>query len=332
MTINELRRLTEDEARELFESVMWPQGPTCPFCGNCSPKRITKITPNPAKRIRDGLYMCKDCKPRRQFTVTTSTVFHGSKFSLVKWLEIITSMTSAKFGTSTHQLRRESNEARTLNDGSIGYGNIECLWHAGMRVREAMREEPVANSLKGVLHADEVWVGGSPRVARSKREHRTEKQPVAILVEHGGTKAHIRAVCDVTKDTLFKHIRTVADSSSTIMTDENTAYKGIGEYFDGGHHSVCHVKGQYGKKEDGLMVSNNTAEAVAGIIQRSLYGVHIHVSRPHLQRYLDERQFVFGNRDKSDVEKVMLVLKGAVGKRLTYRRPKQAEQVAGLPE
>ena len=110
MTINDLRKLSEDEARELFEQVMWPDGqPVCPHCGNCSPKRIGKVKANPAKRVRAGLYVCKDCPGRRQFTVTTNTVFHGSKFSLSKWLEIITSMCSAKFGTSTQQLRRENN-------------------------------------------------------------------------------------------------------------------------------------------------------------------------------------------------------------------------------
>ncbi len=196
-----------------------------------------------------------------------------------------------------------------------------------------MEEPTVANSLKGVLHADEVFVGASPRTSREHREKRTDKQPVAILVEKDGPKAHIKVVCDVTRDTLHKHILEVADPSSTIMTDEASVYRGIGEHFDGGHHSVSHVKGQYAKFEDGLIVSNNSAEAVAGIIQRSLYGVHIHVSRVHLQRYMNERQFQYSYRHLPDLDRVKLVLKGAVGKRLLYRRPTGSDPLlGGTPE
>jgi hypothetical protein len=33
----------EDKAREHLESIQWPDGPVCPKCGNCDPKRITKL-------------------------------------------------------------------------------------------------------------------------------------------------------------------------------------------------------------------------------------------------------------------------------------------------
>lgn len=52
MTIRDLKSLTEDEARELIESVIWPDGPVCPHCGNCDQARMTRIKPNPAKRVR----------------------------------------------------------------------------------------------------------------------------------------------------------------------------------------------------------------------------------------------------------------------------------------
>src|SRR5215831_3498901 len=34
----------EDKAREHLESIQWPDGPVCPKCGNCDPKRITKLS------------------------------------------------------------------------------------------------------------------------------------------------------------------------------------------------------------------------------------------------------------------------------------------------
>lgn len=332
MTIRELKSISEDDARKLFEATMWPHGPVCPFCGNCSPKRIAKITPNKAKRIREGLYLCKDCtgptgkKIRRQFTCTTNTVFHGSKISLAKWLYIIAEMSSAKAGTATRQLHREVNEARSLPDGSIGYGHITCLWHATMRVRKAMHEEPVQNALKGVLHCDEAYIGGKPRKTRMNRENRTDKLPVAVLVERDGTKAYSRVMPNVTKANLFQHIKSVADPASTIMTDELGSYMGIGEHFDGGHYSVKHIAGEYAKREDGLTVSNNSAEGYIATLKRSIYGVHYHYSKVHAQRYISERDFMYSHRNESEVERVKLILKGAVGKRLTYRAPKGLRQ------
>lgn len=33
MKLADLKRLTDQEARELLESVLWPEGPVCPHCG-----------------------------------------------------------------------------------------------------------------------------------------------------------------------------------------------------------------------------------------------------------------------------------------------------------
>jgi hypothetical protein len=47
-----------------------------------------------------------------------------------------------------------------------------------------------------------------------------------------------------------------------------------------------------------------------------------------LQRYLDEFDFRYSNRAKlgvNDTERAALAIKGAAGKRLTYRQPRSAE-------
>jgi hypothetical protein len=62
-------------------------------------------------------------------------------------------------------------------------------------------------------------------------------------------------------------------------------------------------------------------------------GVYQHCGEQHLQRYLDEFAFRHNHRVKlgvHDAERAALVLKGAEGKRLTYRRAdadKDAEAV-----
>lgn len=72
----------EEAARRYMESVRWPTGPVCPSCGNIAPL-VYPIRDNEKTRVRPGLFQCH-C--RRQFTVTTGTVMHGTRLDLDKWL------------------------------------------------------------------------------------------------------------------------------------------------------------------------------------------------------------------------------------------------------
>jgi hypothetical protein len=53
-------------------------------------------------------------------------------------------------------------------------------------------------------------------------------------------------------------------------------------------------------------------------------GVYQHCAEKHLHRYLSEFDFRYSNRvalGVNDGERADLAIKGAAGKRLTYRRP-----------
>ena len=64
-----------------------------------------------------------------------------------------------------------------------------------------------------------------------------------------------------------------------------------------------------------------TPESYFAILKRGIHGTYHHVSEAHLQRYMDEFDFRFSNRKSlgvDDVQRADLLLKGVVGKRLTY--------------
>jgi ISXO2-like transposase domain len=68
------------------------------------------------------------------------------------------------------------------------------------------------------------------------------------------------------------------------------------------------------------------------ILKRGIYGVYQHVSEEHLHRYLAEFDFRYSNRIKlgiDDTERARRALKGAGGKRLTYRRTRNQAEEAG---
>ena len=84
--------------------------------------------------------------------------------------------------------------------------------------------------LMGIVSADETYVGGKPRNPGQAKA----KMPAVALVEKGG-RARSRVQLDVTRETLHAQIRANVHPSSTIMTDDAAAYKGIGKHFAGGH-------------------------------------------------------------------------------------------------
>ena len=89
----------ETAARKALEAVVWPNGPTCPHCGNADASKIAKLT---TKSVRPGLHYCDECKG--QFTATVGTVFERSKIPLTKWWFAMHLIGSSKKGISSHQL------------------------------------------------------------------------------------------------------------------------------------------------------------------------------------------------------------------------------------
>lgn len=66
-----------------------------------------------------------------------------------------------------------------------------------------------------------------------------------------------------------------------------------------------------------------SAESFFAILKRGVMGSFHSVSEQHLQRYVDEFAFRWNTRASlgiEDVERASLMVKAAVGKRLTYRR------------
>jgi transposase-like protein len=158
----------ETAAREHLESLLWPHGPACPFCGVMG-GRITKMQ---GKTTRPGLYKCKDC--RKPFTVTMGTVMERSHVPLQKWVLAAQLMASSKKSMSAHQLHR-----------MIGT-NYETAWFLFHRLREAavpVTPGPLGGQNK-VVESDESYVGG-----KAKNEAfgpPPKKMAVFSLVERDG--------------------------------------------------------------------------------------------------------------------------------------------------
>ncbi|MDE2232505.1 MAG: IS1595 family transposase [Patescibacteria group bacterium] len=305
MTLNLTDPIFTDErkAREYFEAIRWPDGVTCPHCGNADSARIYAIAPNAKAKVRQGLYECQDC--HGQFTVMTGSVMESSHLPLTKWALAYRLMASAKKGISAHQMRR------TLG---VSYKTAWFLCH---RIREAMRDVS-AEKMGGpgtIVEADETYVGGKPRKGSGHKWTIQDKTPVAVLVERGG-RARATIMEWPLHGTLKRNIVENVAKGTHIHSDEHKAYKGVDRLIDGEHSGVRHFIGEYAK--DG--VHNNTAESWNALLKRSIIGSFHHVSREHLSRYCDEVSFRWDRHEMNDSERTASAIKSGDGKRLTYRR------------
>lgn len=291
-----------DKAREHLESVLWPSGPTCPFCGVMG-DRITKLA---GKSTRPGVHKCKDC--RKPFSVTVGTVFERSHIPLTKWLLAAQLKAASKKGISALQL------SRMLD---VTY---ETAWFLSHRLNEAAAAKnpsPIGGENK-VVEVDETYVGGK---AKNKAfGPPPKKAAVVTLVERDG-EARSFHVANVTAKTLRPIMVKAASRKSHLMTDESLVYPKIAREFDG-HSTVNHSADEYVRL--GGFVHSNTVESYFAILKRGIYGTFHSVSEAHLSRYLAEFDFRYNHRKVSDTERTEALLKGAKGKRLMYRQPDKA--------
>jgi transposase-like protein len=295
----------EEAAFDYVESRLWPNGPTCPHCGNADPKRIHKMT---GKTTRLGLRKCNEC--RKPFTVRMGTIFESSHLPLHLWLQVIHLMCASKKGVSTNQIQRMLS------------CSMKTAWFLTHRIREAMRTGGLApmGGNGGVVEADETYIGrqeGQP--LRSKAHATSYRNAVLTLVERGG-EARSFHIESASIANLQPVIRANLAREASLMTDEWVSYRSIGREF-ASHDTVNHKEEEYVRRESDKVVSTNTVEGYYSIFKRGMRGVYQHCKERHLHRYLAEFDFRYSNRVKlgvDDVNRADRALQGVKGKRLTY--------------
>jgi transposase-like protein len=291
----------DDAARAMLESILWPDGPVCPHCG---------IVDSAYKTKRPGVYRCAEQLCRKDFTVTMKTVMERSHIALHKWLQAFHLMTSSKKGVSAHQLHR------TLQ---ITY---EAAWFMAHRIRESMRAgglTPMGGSGKTV-EVDETYIGRLEGVPKPKRGGGAHKNVVLTLVERGGSVRSFH-IDSTSVAQIIPIIRENVKRESIVMTDEAPVYNQLGgEYLS--HDAVNHGAKEYVRYSADDVITTNTVEGYYSIFKRGMKGVYQHCKEKHLHRYLSEFDFRYSNRvalGVNDGERRTLAIKGAAGKRLTYR-------------
>lgn len=280
---------TDAKCRELLERLRWPDGVTCPRCGSQS-----------VYQIHDrGQFDCNAC--RYQFSVTVGTVMHDSHLPLRKWFMATYLMCESKKGVSALQLKR------TLG---VAY---QTAWYLCHRIREAMGNDQFEGpTLLGVVEVDETLIGG--KVKGKGRAYKGNKTWVAGAIQRGGA-VRLKRIPNVRRGTLHQFVReTVKDEAEAIYTDELASYLGIADH-NTRHETVNHSIEEWVVGD----VHTNSIEGVWSLFKRSIVGAFHKVSEKHLDRYLEELEWRYSNRDNEHI--FMDTLRRIVNtQHLTYAR------------
>jgi transposase-like protein len=302
----------EAAAYELMENLRWDGRPVCPHCGSVA-KHYFLTPKNPeGRKTRTGsvsarrVWKCKDC--RRQFSVLTGTIFHGSKVPLRTWLFVVVEMCASKNGLAAREVERK-------------YAvSTKTAWFMTQRIREAMKRGGSEGLMSGVIQADEAYIGGTPRFRHkgkrdSDRGRGTDKTPVVSLLDTATGEVRSKVVPNVTGASLHAVMERELDmDATTLHTDGFVGYKWVAPEF-AAHESVDHHDGEYVRGN----VTTNHVEGFFSQLKRSIDGTFHHVSVEHLQRYLNEFDFRYTTREMSDAQRVRRLMGQTAGRRLAYR-------------
>lgn len=290
---------TPAHCNDFMREIKWPGGHiTCPRCDNDSCHELS---------TRPGTLKCNSAKCQKQFSYKTGTIFEDSPLGLEKWFVAVWAIANCRNGISSHELGR-----------AVGVTQ-RTAWFMLHRIRKAMETDNF-HKLSGSVEADETYVGGKAKNMHAKKREQAitgrgavNKMPVQAIVERGGD---VRTFVVPTPDgpTLRGNVLRNVEKDSLICTDDSSACDGLGWAYT--HETVNHSAGEFVRGR----VSINCAENFFSLLKRAIKGTYIHVSTWHLFRYCEEQGFRYNVRKLSDARRFLNLLRGVVGKRLTYRQ------------
>jgi transposase-like protein len=309
---------TEAGAYLKLEELRWNGRPVCPHCGVVDSAWYIRPLNGTARKTRTGsmsqrrVWKCGAC--RKQFSVLTGTIFQGSKIPVRTWLLVIFEMCASKNGVSAREIERKYELTP------------KTAWFMLHRIREAMRRDPLAGLLRGTVMSDETWIGGTPgnRHRSDPREKvrapgTTDKAPVLSLIHYETREVRSRVIPTVDGATLVEALAEHVDGSRTeLWTDSAKPGITAGKTMRS-HQSVDHAIGEYVRRTPTGRVTINMCEGFFSQLKRSIDGTHHHVSTTHLQRYLDQFDFMYSLCKQTDSARMHALMGRTGGRRLTYK-------------
>lgn len=249
--------------REYLVAKRWPDGFTCPKCGEKQGYTLTK-----------GHIQCAAC--RYQASVTAGTVMHGSHLPLTKWFLAMYLVTQDKRGISAVQLARQLD---------VTY---KTAWYLLHRIRNAMGNRNGKHQLFGIVDFDDAYFGG-PTVGK-KRGRGTEKAKVFVAASLDDDDRPQHLCMQLTQNLKQASVKRFANrcirKGSVIRSDDYCSYP----------PALCDDYTLETKPYDPSTGQLHWLHTIVGNAKAFILGTYHGLPKQNLQSYLDEFCFRFSRR------------------------------------
>ncbi len=272
---------TDQACAEHLAGQRWALGFKCPACGHDEFWFLAR------RRLLD----CKAC--RHQTSLTSGTIFHKTRTSLLKWYWLIYHMAMNKVGVSVAEMRR-----------LLEIGSYQTAWSMAHKVRKAMGDRDARYRLAGLVEMDESFFGPKgTRPGRGSENKATVLCAVSLYTDREGKErpgfARMAVVSDASAATIEGFLEKLGCSADTeegrqlteaIRSDRWRSYGRAAK-----DKQLEHYKVVLREPQD----AGNLLPWVHRLISNTktvIRGAHRGVSNKHLESYLNEICYRFNRR------------------------------------
>ena len=256
-------------ARGLLRKIRWPLGITCP---RCKSRSIWKM---------QGDYRCQQC--HHHFSDISGTIFEKSHLKISQWIIII-------------------------GLWKVGVNAVGVSWAIGCsyriarfalrKIRTAVANDPLVQSLSGEIEVDETYYGGRQKGQRGRGAK--NKMAVVGFKERGGRVKSV-VVPNVSHWALEAVIKKYADDGSTIYTDGFRSYndlKALGYNHVPFDHSVNFIKSD--------IIHTQGIEGYWGNTKPITKAKHRRITKKSLPGYMAENDYKANHKEFPDFISLIL--------------------------
>lgn len=267
----------EEAAYNTFKGLRWPETdgePVCPHCGSLEHYKTARRR-----------FACRAC--RKQFSVTSGTIFASRKMSFTDLLAAICIVVNAAKGISALQLSR---------DIDCQHKTAFVLSH---KIREALAAEIRNAVLSGEIEIDGAYFGGhvrpenrkEDRVDRRLAENQSDERRVVIAVRQ--RQGRTLTFVEKSEHHGVAIARRVVDPASRVFADEASHWDALHAVFE--THRINHSDAY-----SVFGISTNQVESYFSRLRRMVQGQHHHVSARYLHQYAAHAAWMEDHRRESN--------------------------------
>ena len=261
----------EKQCEDALFEWRWPAGFVCPECEHTGHFRL----------VNRAVFQCHRC--HRQTSLTSGTLFAGSKLPLTVWFLALYLTTQAKNGILAMALSRQL---------GISYNSAWLLKH---KLMQAMLEREQKQRLEGVVQMHDAYWGGRRRGYKRGRGTRGKTPFVAAVATDPVDGRPLRIRLDRVKGFRSREIERWSHKhlvpKTLVCSDKLACFRAV-KKADCAHEPLA-ASGATLKAQRKAMVWVDT---MLGNVKNALHGTY-HALRPkHLPRYLAEFAYRFNRR------------------------------------